>query len=146
MMLVRTHRLNGHSRRGVAAVELAVLAPFLVFLVLIAVDFARIFYMSQTLANSARNGALWESDPYVRAESIYKTVDEAALADATNIMNEPNNKPRVSTASGTDASGVQWVEVTVKYRFRTVSRFPGIPNDVDLARTVRMARAPLNPN
>jgi TadE-like protein len=144
MILVRNHRSNGR-RSGVAAVEMAVLAPFLVFLVLIAVDFCRIFYMSQTLGNCARNGALWESDFYVRAESPYKNVEDAALADASNIMNEPNNKPRVTSTTGTDDTGLQYVEVTVKYRFRTVSRFPGIPDDVDLGRTVRMSVAPLNP-
>jgi Flp pilus assembly protein TadG len=145
MTLVRSVHARRRERRGVAAVELAVLAPFLVFLVLIAVDFGRIFYMSVTLANCARNGALYEADPYVRIESTYKNLTDAALADAPNLMNDPKNKPVVTSTSGTDAQGVPYVEVTVKCHFNTVSKFPGIPNDVDLARTVRMARAPLNP-
>ncbi|HJZ93096.1 MAG TPA: TadE family protein [Gemmataceae bacterium] len=145
MTLVRSANRNRRERSGVAAVELAVLAPFLVFLVLIAVDFGRIFYMSVTLANCARNGALWEADPYVRVESPYKTLTDAALADAPNLMNDKKNVPQVTSTSGTDAQGVPYVEVTVKCHFYTVSKFPGIPNDVDLSRTVKMARAPLNP-
>jgi Flp pilus assembly protein TadG len=40
-------------RRGVAAVELAVLLPFLCFLFVTAVDFARIFYLAITSAGPA---------------------------------------------------------------------------------------------
>ena len=48
MALVRLGQRNREVRRGAAVVELAVLAPFLVFLLLIAVDFARIFFRSAT--------------------------------------------------------------------------------------------------
>ena len=81
MALVRLGHRNRETRRGTAAVELAVLAPFLVFLLLIAVDFARIFYAAVILDNCARNGAMYEADPYIRVESPYKTTADAALAD-----------------------------------------------------------------
>ena len=145
--MIRTaarHRSRS-QRRAAAAVEMAFLAPLLVFLMLIAVDFARIFYKSLTLANCARNGALWESDPYYRAASPYKTVTEAALADADNLY-DPERPPRVTTGSGVDDTGKPYVEVTVSQRFKTVSRLPFIPADLDVIRTVRMANAPLNPN
>ena len=145
MALIRIANRNAR-RRGAAAAELAVIAPLLVFLMLIAVDFARIFYKSTTLANCARNGALWASDVYTQAESPYKTVEQAALTDAPNLMDDSKNLPRVTSTTGIDELGKPYVEVTVAQRFRTVSRFPGIPNDVDVIRTVRMARAPLNPN
>ena len=132
-------------RRAAAAVELAILAPLLVFLLLIAVDFARIFYASLTLANCARNGALYESDPYYRAESGYANTREAALADAGN-LNDPANPITVTSGTGADANGRPYVEVTVGQRFRTVSKFPGIPDDVNVTRTVKMARLPMNPS
>ena len=47
------------ARRGVAAVELAIVLPFLCFLLIVAIDYARIFYFSLTVANCARNGALY---------------------------------------------------------------------------------------
>jgi hypothetical protein len=123
---------------------LAVLAPFLVFLMLIATDFARIFYTCVILDNCARNGALYEADPYYRAECPYKSTAEAALADGSNL--DKTNPASVTSGTGVDTVGKPYVEVTVKQKFTTVSKFPGIPNNVDLSRTVRMARAPLNPN
>lgn len=139
----RRHR--GGARRGAATVEMALLTPLLVFLGVIAVDFARIFYYSQTVANCARNGALWASDDYVRAESSYPTLQEAALADASN-LNDPANLPTVAPlVTGTDSLGQDFVEVTVSYKFETVSRYVGVPNSVLLARTIRMAKAPPNP-
>jgi len=146
MALVRVGNRSREARRAAAAVEFAVLAPFLVFLLLIATDFARIFYASLTLANCARNGAIFESDPYVRADSPYKTTSDAALADAPNLMTDPSNKPKVTTGTGVDDIGKPYVEVTVTQQFTTVSKFPGIPNNVTLSRTVRMAQAPLNPS
>ena len=145
MALVRVGNRCREARRGAAAAELAFLAPFLVFLMLIATDFARIFYTAVILDNCARNGALYESDPYYRAESPYKSTSEAALADAVNI-DQATNPASVTSTTGVDQNGKPFVAVTVSCRFRTVSRFPGIPSDVDLSRTVRMAPAPLNPN
>ena len=54
--LTMTKRSRGRLRRAAATAELAVLAPVLVFLMLIAVDFARIFYTAVTVSNCARNG------------------------------------------------------------------------------------------
>jgi len=149
---------GGQSRRAVAAVEMAVLLPLLVFLCVIAVDFARVFYFSQTIANCARNGALYQSDPYVRLESPYKTLEEAVLADATNLATQAtivspglsgqavaDKTLAVSKAAGVDAQGLAYVEVTVAYTFRTITRFPGVPSTMTLTRTVRMAVAPDNP-
>ena len=124
---------------------MALVTPVLVFLMLVAVDYARIFHLSTTLANCARNGALWESDPYTQAESPHKNLRDAALADAASLSETSDNPLVVTSKTGTDDTGNPYVEVTVKQRFRSVSNFPGIPNDVDQSRTVRMARAPMNP-
>jgi Flp pilus assembly protein TadG len=146
MPLVRVGERNRRRRRGAAAVELAVLAPLLVFLMLIAVDFARIFYQAVTLDNCARNGALYEADPYYRLESGFANVRDAALADATNLDEEGGGNPLlVSTGTGTDDTGRPYVECTVRQRFRTVTQFPGIPNNNEVIRTVRMSRTPMNP-
>ena len=147
MALVRvSHRNRPPRRTGVAAVELAVLAPLLVFLLLIAVDFARVFYKAVTLDNCARNGALWEADPYYRTESGFNNVRDAAMADAINLDEEQGGNPIiVSTASGVDDTGKPYVECTVRQRFRTVAQYPGIPHNSEVIRTVRMARPPMNP-
>lgn len=124
-------------RRGVAAVELAVLLPLLVFLFVIAVDFARIFYYSQTIENCARNGAIYASN-LTSAQSPYSSIQDAALADAGDL----NPQPTVTSTNGTDASGNPYVEVTVSWQFQSVTNFPGIPNTVNLTRTVQMRVAP----
>lgn len=131
-------------RRGAAAAELAILLPLLAFLVAVGCDYARILYFSQTVTNAARNGALWQSDPYAQKESPYKTVAEAALADAGN-LSDPNNKPTVATGTGTDSTGTAYVEVTVGYQFHSLTNMPGVPKTVNLARSVRVAKAPVVP-
>src|SRR5688500_673600 len=93
------------ARKGAAVVELAVLLPLLVFLFVIAVDFARVYYYSLTLTNCARAGALYASDPATADESAFDSYEDAALADATNL----NPPPEMSSTSGTDASGRTYV-------------------------------------
>jgi Flp pilus assembly protein TadG len=145
-MTTPTPKRRSCARRGAATVELAILLPVLTFITVIGCDFARLFYASVTLGTCARNGALYESDPYTRAESPYKTAGEAALADASNLTGDPSNLPTVDpTVTGADETGRPYVEVTVRYRFRTIVSFPGVPTETNLARTVRVAEAPPNP-
>jgi Flp pilus assembly protein TadG len=135
-------RYGSHRRVGVAAVEMAIMLPLLAFLFVIATDFARIYYVSLTLTNAARAGAMYASDPVYSAESRFKSVQEAALADATNI----SPTPAVSTQYITSNSGGNVVEVTVTHTFKTVAQFPGVPNQVQLQRRVRLAVTPNVPN
>jgi Flp pilus assembly protein TadG len=127
-------------RRGVAAVELAFLLPFLAFLFVIGLDWARVFYYSETVANCARNGAQYAADPYNVYASPYTSVTQAALADASNL----SPTPRVDSDSGSDAFG-SYVEVTVTYPFTTVTNFPGVPANTNVVSKVRMYIAPATP-
>lgn len=127
-----------HERRAAAAVELAVLLPVLIFLFVIAVDFARIFYYSQVIENCARQGALYACDPKAPANNLYDGLDDAALADASNLSPQPT----VSSATGTDGAGNAYVAVTVTWQFQTITNLPGVPNNVTLSRTVQMRTAP----
>lgn len=139
----RRRGTQGARRRGAAVVELAVLLPLLVFLLLIAVDFARVFYFSLTLTNCARAGALYASDPAIQSESPFASTEAAALADATNLTPQPT----ISQSSGVDAVGRSFVEVSAAYSFATITGFPGIPSSLSLKRTVRLyvaANSPTN--
>ena len=113
---------------------MAILAPLMVFLFVIAVDFARVYYFSLTLTNCARSGAFYASDPWTASESPFASTTEAALSEAVNI----SPAPTISERHGADGSGHAWVEVTAEHTFTTLTGFPGIPNDVELKRTVRM--------
>jgi Flp pilus assembly protein TadG len=122
-------------------VELAILLPLLALLFVIAVDFGRVFYFSVTLQNCARAGALYASDWYVADESPFANVQEAALADATDL----SPAPTITTQDGTDG-GRSYVEVTAAYPFHSITQFPGIPHQMNLTRSVRMYHAAITPN
>ena len=121
---------------------MAVLAPLLVFLFIVAVDFARVFYFSVTLTNCARAGALYASDPWTQDESPFSSTEDAALSEAQNLTPAPT----ISERSGANGSGHAWVEVSAEYTFSTITGFPGIPSDVQLTRTVRMYVLAITPN
>ncbi len=130
------------GRAGAAAVELAILLPLLAFVFVVAVDFARLFYYSLTITNCARNGALYGSDPTAAATgSPYTSTQEAALADAGNL----SPTPTVTAQTITDSNGT-YVEVTVTYQFTTITKYPGVPSNMTLSRTVRMRSIPAVPN
>ena len=152
----RKHR----ARRAAAAVEFALLAPFLVFLFVIAVDWARVFYYSIAVKNCARNGALYLSlqqsaktttSPYTDSGivNLYATsktsLSDAALADAPDLTPTPT----VASTTGSDTYGA-YVEVTVSYPFQTVSGFSvwgfGVPSRTNVTSTVRMYVPAESPN
>jgi Flp pilus assembly protein TadG len=126
------------GRKAAAAVELAVLLPLIMFLFVIAVDFARVFYYCQVIEGCARRGALYASDPKAPAANLYSGVQDAALADAASL----NPQPTVASTTGTDQAGNGYVSVTVTWKFRTVTGFPGVPSNVTIGRTVQMRAAP----
>jgi len=148
------------ARRAAAAVEFAVLAPFLAFLFVIAVDWARVFYYSIAVRNCARNGALYlsqkqsaktTSSPYTDSGYVNLYVNSAnpvtaaALADASNLTPTPT----VTSTSGSDSYG-PYVEVTVSYAFQTVTHFSVatfvVPSSTNVTSTVRMYVPPESPN
>lgn len=137
-----TPRRQSLSRRGVAAVELALLLPLLVLLFVLAADFSRVYYYSLTVTNCARAGALYASDPVTAAESPFASLQAAALADASNL----SPQPLVTSTQGTDALGQAFVEVTVSYPFSTISGYLGAAGNIPLTRTVRTAVAPTVPS
>jgi hypothetical protein len=130
------------ARPAMSSVELAVLLPFLAILFVIALDWSRVFYAAVIIDNCARNGAVYALDPYSGVKSPYNSIQEAALADAPNL----SPAPTVTSASGTDANGRNYVDCTVKYTFQTLTNFPGVPNSTVLTRTVRIYQAPQAPS
>jgi len=130
------------ARPGASSVELALLLPILGLFFLVAADFARLYYHYTIVTNCARNGALYGSDPVAALESPYTTLQAAALADASDL----NPQPTVTSTNGMDTSGNPYVEATVVYPFTTISSYPGLPNPINLTRTVRMRVAPTVPN
>jgi Flp pilus assembly protein TadG len=128
-------------RRGVAAVELAVLLPFLMFVFVIAVDFSRVFYFSIVVASCARNGAIYGSADAAHALGR-ADIQIASQADAKYNL----NLSQLIVSSTTDnPSNPTWVQVTVTYPFTTVTKYPGVPSQMTLTRTVQMQVVPATP-
>jgi hypothetical protein len=96
------------NRRGAATVELAVLLPFLAFFFVIGVDWARIFFITMTIENAARNAAYYGSEyPGVTDKMVYgyPTIWDAGADDVEvplgiSNMNMYYGAP-TTTASGT---------------------------------------------
>jgi Flp pilus assembly protein TadG len=128
------------DRRGVAAVEFAMLLPFLCFVFLVTFDYCRVAYYSVTVTNCARNGVVYGSADQVRAR------DTAGIAAAARADASVNLDPQcLSVGSSTDA-GATYVQVTVNYPFTTIAQYPGIPRQTNLSRTVRMDVVPATPS
>ncbi len=122
---------RGGRRRGSAAAELVAVAPLLLFVLIVAIDFCRLFFDYTIITNAARNGALWASDQHP-SWSPYATVQDAALADANN-LNPPLTAANVTSSGPTGGQ----VSVTVQYQFNMISAYLGFSN-VTLLRQVTM--------
>lgn len=153
-MIIRNRKFKQGFRRGIAAVELAMVTPVLFFMFLVVWDFSRVFYYAVVMAQCSRNGARWAGDPnYFNNPAVatdpYTSVTAAALADAKNITPTPTVSD--PPTYGNDANGNPYAQVTVTYQFTTVVNysFPGlftIPNTVNLSRTCQMRVAPVLPS
>ncbi len=138
-----------NMRRGGAAAELALAVPLLLVILLISVDFCRLFYAYTTITNAARNGALWASDPLANgtvtpSQSPYTTVQQAALADANN-LNPALPSGNITQTSGTDSHGNATAIVTVQYTFNLLTSYLGF-GSITMLRQVAMRVEPATPN
>jgi Flp pilus assembly protein TadG len=139
-MLPRSRSRPRTCRRAAAAVELVLLAPMLLFLCVVASDYARIFYHCQVVANCARNGALYGcSDPTCSTDT--SGIQAAALTDASDL----SPAPAISSTTGSDSDG-NYIEVTASYTFHTLANYPGLPTTTTITRTVRMRVTPVLPD
>lgn len=131
-------------RSGAAVVELAILLPLLVFLLVIAVDFARLYHPYITITNCARNAALYGSESPTRYSDT-DAIKAAAVADGAT-LNPPLSADDVSIRRFDDDDGQPHIEVTVTWRFETITSFPGVPSEMNITRTVQMRVAPAVPD
>jgi Flp pilus assembly protein TadG len=128
-------------RRATATLELAAVLPFLILLVLVGVDFARVYYHNLTLINAARTACYYASS-YPANVNNTNQIKAVALADTKNLSPDPT----VSSSTSTDADGIQYVTVSVSWDFYTVMSYPGVPQPLTLKRSVKMRIGPLYPN
>jgi Flp pilus assembly protein TadG len=135
-------RARRRSRRGSGLLEAVFLVPLLLMLFFIALDYARVYFASITIANCARNGALYAADPNNHAQTDPSGLQSAALADASTLTPAPT----VTQRTGTETDGSAYVEVTVSYPFHLVCSYLGLSNPLTISRRVRMRQFALQPD
>lgn len=124
------------GKRGQSLVEFGLMLPILVLLVLGSIDFGRVFFAYVSVTNGARNGADYA------ASHCSPTCDEdgirnAVVADTSDLLNTSSSNPAVSvTTDGWMGPDHRRVDVTVTYTFSTIFSWPGIPDSINVARTV----------
>jgi|ERR1051326_1971974 hypothetical protein len=161
-MTRRTVGRAGLRRQGVAAAELAMLLPFLTFVLIVTVDFARIIYYTVVIDNSAHNAAIFgsqvfdnENQQWISGQTQYwqlannqmlSTEQAAADVDGANLSPALAYSNVTVDSSQTDASGNPINIVTITYSFKTITSFPGIPSTVTITRTYQARVAPATPS
>jgi Flp pilus assembly protein TadG len=131
--------LNQHSlksSRGQSLAEFALVLPVILVLVLGAIDFGRVYFAYVSVTNAARNGAHYASGSPVAAEDA-GGIREAVLEETSDLLDTSPTNPSVAVATGTDGQGGLYADVTVSYAFSPIFPWPGLPDSVELDRTVR---------
>ena len=131
-VIVSIPRRRMTKRTGAAVVEFALVLPLLLLLFVAAVDFARVYYNTQVIADCARAAALYAANPDLADRTTYESTAEMALAGAADL--DPS--PTVAVTNGTDELGNQYVEVAVSQPFKLIC--PCVfPAQFNLTRTAR---------
>jgi len=133
------------KRKGAAAVELALVAPLLALLFVIAIDLSRIFYYQVVINNCARNGAYvgcsLRSYQEVGQVDPYNGAVNAAVAEGA-LLSPPLQSNQVKVVYGTGSDGNANVQVTVSYTFSSITNFPGLFATFPMQAQASMRMAP----
>jgi Flp pilus assembly protein TadG len=126
---------------GAAAAELAIALPFLSLMFAVALDFCRVFYVTQTVQNCAWAGAMYASGTASNpnASSLDEAVRTAVVAEAATL--QPALDPTMVTVSNQGGMAV----VTVQYQFQALTPLLGAGGTVTITRTATMGMAPTGP-
>lgn len=145
MMLLRK------SMRGQSAAEFALGLPFLVLLLVVVADFARVFYVAMGVASAARAGVQYGAQSYVKAVDN-SGMTTAATNDAQTISGLSVVPTHFCMCDGAQCSPAQasscvvscgappstctepkvFVKVQTSATFNTLIRYPGLPSSIPL--------------
>ena len=131
--------------------ELALVLPVLVLLLVVALDFARMFNRSMAVTDAARAGAQWGAQSGAFAANVVG-MEQAACNSMADLSCTPGTNTTASsfcqcagssgtiscTSPGGCASVQNFVTVTATSTFNTVIAYPGLPSSVPLSASVTM--------
>jgi Flp pilus assembly protein TadG len=129
-------------RRGVAATELALLLPFLGLMFVAALDFARVFHVTQTLQACADAGALFASGTAQTSAATgpAQAAKNAACAAGASLV------PALQADQVSVSQNGSTTTVTVTYDFPLLTPVLGTSGQAHLTRSVTMSIAPVPGN
>src|SRR5262245_15558406 len=128
------HRGTGHvlpRRHGAAAAELAIWLPFFALMFAVALDYCRIFYVTQTIQNCAWGGAMYASGNAVGAsgQDAEDAAQQYAVAESVSL-----NPPVQTCDVQVSTSGGRAV-VEVRYDYQALTPLMGDRGRVRITRT-----------
>jgi Flp pilus assembly protein TadG len=127
----RGHRIGTkprHRRLGAATVELALVAPFILFIIFGSVEFARMMMVKQALTNAAREGCRHATLATIRdhdsAEAVVRDLLAGTVGDGQNTSivrititpefhNSPTSGTEILTCVEVDCADISWLPATL---------------------------------
>jgi hypothetical protein len=135
------------SEYGTSLLELAIVLPFLLLLVLGAIDFGRAYYLSIEVANAARAGVQYG----VRNPSDFVGMQNAATSDAPDVpgltatpawgcecSDGTNSVLGCSSPPACAGNPVDFVEVTTSATYAPIIPWPGGPLSIPMSGRAKM--------
>ncbi len=145
---LRARRRLGNE--GLAAIELAFVAPMLILLMTGGWDLGNVVYQAERLANAARAGtqfglATGNNANYTgmvqAARNDANDPNNALTVNATQVCACPGGTPTAATCGAVCSSGdsqLVYVQVTVKENYSTMFTYPFVSNPVSLTSVVML--------
>lgn len=123
------------NRRGQALVEVAIVAPLLLLLLGVSADFGRVFFISNTVTNAAREGALFAShhaaeyslDAGVTLDSNTRSIIQQEERGSFLAIQCPGALQITISRSGAVVSGPPGIDETVAVTCDVPSLLPFLP-------------------
>jgi Flp pilus assembly protein TadG len=128
-------------RAGSASVETAILLPLILLLALGSTDLGRFSYAWVSVATAARNGAQYGSTSPSCASNA-AGIRSAVLREMATVPGSSASNPTVTSTVDTIGPGHTFVRVTVTFRFDSIIPYPGLPDFLNVTRTVYMRVLP----
>jgi Flp pilus assembly protein TadG len=132
---------NCRPRHGAAAAELAIVLPLLTLVFLVALDFCRAYYCTQTVQAAANSAAMYASGTALPAANTTAedAARQAAVAEGTSL------RPPLTTDNVAVSVANGMATVTVTYEFHALFGGGIVPGQINVVRTVTMSVAPAPP-
>ncbi len=148
---MKRKRLYGQSESGVAAVEFALIAPFLALLLIGIVDFGLYLNKRMQIEDTARAAAQYvaqggsadsvQDDVLLISPVVSEDPDDPTLAMEMETMCECADGVEVSCDTGTCDSGDyvrHFYTVSIQKEYQTLFSYPGVPENLTLRGHARL--------